>query len=113
MEKLKKKRQREYACHIARSLCANNCQERINIDPAIIISTCEYVSSLCLYRPNKKCKEQSKLCKSASDALKEGDEEKYLEICEKAIESCPYQTIMRKKMKKEKKNNKKSEFYVS
>jgi len=90
MEKVKKKLKEEVMCGLARTNCVALLKTRHLLDIDMISDTCKYVSTLCKKFEDPKCQSQSETCYQASLALREGEEEKYLELCQKAAQSCPY-----------------------
>ena len=90
MEISKKRAAEEIYCAIARGNCITILKTRQLLDREMIANTCQYVSSICKLVMDDKCQEQSKTCYEASLVLRSGDEKRYLKLCQKATETCPY-----------------------
>lgn len=89
MEKMRTQMRGDVRCSISANLCSIVRQTRHFMDVQFIIEACRFVSEMCGESGKEGCHEQGLKCWKAADALQEGDEKKYAELCEEAYESCP------------------------
>lgn len=90
MEISKKRTMDEILCTLARGNCITILKTRPLLSKDAIVQTCQYVSSICKLVTDDKCQEQSDLCAQAAYELRHGHEKRYLALCKKATETCPY-----------------------
>ncbi|HON77181.1 MAG TPA: hypothetical protein PK544_01705 [Spirochaetota bacterium] len=80
----------EILCGVARQNCILMLQAKLYLRPEYMAEVCRFVSTMCGKHSKEECTRQSQTCREASEALKNGDTEKFRELCQYACLTCPY-----------------------
>ena len=96
MQALQDELKRELLCGLARENCVTMLKAGAILEPEVIARVCKFVSTLCRGYGDPACDSQSETCGSAAQALENGDEKKFLELCQTACTTCPYMSRISK-----------------
>lgn len=94
MQRSRKRLEEALRCHLAANICKMVRRYRLSLSQDTIVYSCKYVSYLC----KDKCPDAAMSCFDAFFAIREGNEDEYLEFCSKACEDCELTVVYRKQM---------------